>query len=114
MQAVDYMENNQPEKALMLLKSYLPTAEDDKKYTIAEFYFQWGCLQESLEILGDLIQRYPDENELKILQANILIELEEDSEVIQLLNEIEKNDSVYEQALLLLADLYQVQGLFEV
>lgn len=114
MQAVDYMENNQPEKALMLLNKYLPTADDDKKFTIAEFYFQWGFFQESSQILGDLIQRYPDENELKILQANILIELEEDSEAIQLLNEIEKNDPVYEQSLLLLADLYQVQGLFEV
>src|SRR5690625_1979526 len=114
MQAVDYMENNQPEKALMLLKKYLPTADDDKRFTIAEFYFQWGFFQESSQILGDLIQRYPDENELKILQANILIELEEDSEAIQLLNEIEKDDPVYEQALLLLADLYQIQGLFEV
>ncbi len=114
MKAVDYMENNQPEDALMLLEKYLPTADDDKKYTIAEFYFQWGFLQESLEILHELIRRYPDENELKILLANIFIELEEDSEAIQLLNEIDKNDPVYEQALLLLADLYQVQGLFEV
>lgn len=114
MKAVDYMENNQPKKALELLEKYLPITDDDKKFTIAEFYFQWGFLQESLEILHELIQRHPKENELKILLANIFIELEEDSEAIQLLNEIDKNDSVYEQSLLLLADLYQVQGLFEV
>src|SRR5690625_3407271 len=114
MKAVNYMENNQTEDALMLLEQYLPSADDDKKYTIAEFYFQWGFLQEALIILRELIQRHPKENELKILLANIFIELEEDSEAIQLLNEIDSSDPVYEQALLLLADLYQVQGLFEV
>lgn len=108
------MENNQPEEALMLLEKYLSTANDDKKYTIAEFYFQWGFLQEALEILTELIKLYPKENELKILLANIFIELEEDNEAINLLNEIDKNDPLYEQVLLLLADLYQVQGLFEV
>lgn len=108
------MENNQTEDALMLLEKYLPTANDDQKYTIAEFYFQWGFLQEALKILRELIQLHPEESELKILLANIFIELEEDSEAIQLLNEVSNDDPVYEQALLLLADLYQVQGLFEV
>lgn len=114
MKAVNYMENNQPEEAILLLEKYIPTADDEKRYTIADFYFQWGFLQESLEILHELIKRHPEENELKILLANIFIELEEDEEAITLLNGIDKNDTVYEQALLLLADLYQVQGLFEV
>lgn len=108
------MENNEPEEALMLLEQYLPMADDDKKYTIAEFYFQWGFLQESLDILNELIKQHPEENELKILLANIFIELEKDNEAIDLLNEIEKSDPLYEQTLLLLADLYQIQGLFEV
>src|SRR5690625_4368916 len=42
------------------------------------------------------------------------IELEKDEQEINLLNEIDKNDSFYLQSLLHLADLYQAQGLFEV
>lgn len=114
MKAVHFMENNQNEEALKLLEKYIPTADDDKKYTIAEFYLQWGYFSEALEILQELIQKYPDETDLKILLANIYIELENDKQAIDLLDEVQENDPLYVQVLLQLADLYQAQGLFEV
>lgn len=114
MKAVHFMENNQNEEALKLLEKYIPTADDDKKYTIAEFYLQWGFFKESLNILQELLQKYPDETDLKILLANIYIELEDDKQAIDLLDEVHENDPLYVQVLLLLADLYQAQGLFEV
>lgn len=114
MKAVHFMENNQSEDALKLLETYIPTADDDKKYTVAEFYMQWGFFKQALDILQELLNKYPAETDLKILLANIYIELEDDKQAIDLLNDIDQEDPLYVQVLLLLADLYQAQGLFEV
>ncbi|WP_067725483.1 tetratricopeptide repeat protein [Oceanobacillus damuensis] len=114
MEAVQLVENNQTEKAINLLDNYLTKANVDEKYTIAELYMQWGFLQEARLILEELLQQFPEENDLKISLADIFIELEEDEPAITLLNEIERDDPAYIQALVQLADLYQAQGLFEV
>lgn len=108
------MENHQSERALKLMKDHLPYANDEQKFAIAEFYVQWGFYEEATLILKELLNIYPDESELKIMLANIYIELDNDKEAIHLLNDIKENDPIYEQALLQLADLYQSQGLFEV
>lgn len=112
--AFQLMENRQTKSALKLIEDHLPRANDDQKFAIAEFYLQWGFFEEALEILQDLIQKYPEESELKVLLANIYIELDNDKEAVHLLNDIREEDLSYEQALLQLADLYQSQGLFEV
>lgn len=114
MEAVQLMENKQSEKAIKLLESYLPKADEEERYTIAEIYIQWGFLQEASTILNELLQKYPNESELKIMLADIYIELEDDEPAINLLNEIGEEDPTYIQALIQLADLYQTQGLFEV
>ncbi|MCG3418853.1 tetratricopeptide repeat protein [Oceanobacillus jordanicus] len=114
MEAVHLMEAKQTEKAIQLLEGYLPTADPEEKYTIAELYMQWGFLQEASEILDELLQLYPEESELKITLADIYIELEKDEYAIELLNEVKEDDEAYVQVLIQLADLYQAQGLFEV
>lgn len=114
MEAVQLVENNETDKAIKLLKDFQKKATDDEKYAIAELYLQWGFLYEARQLLEDLLQKYPDETDLKISLADIFIELEEDEPAITLLNEIDKDDPAYIQALIQLADLYQAQGLFEV
>ncbi|WP_461179468.1 tetratricopeptide repeat protein [Virgibacillus ainsalahensis] len=114
MEAVNLVENNQINEAIELLENYLPLADEEEKYTIAELYKQWGFLQESSAILNDLLQQYPEETDIKILLADIYTELEDDETAINLLNEIKDDDPAYIQALIQLADLYQAQGLFEV
>src|SRR5690625_434731 len=114
MEAVHLMENNQTEKALALLESFLPSANEEEKYTIAELYMQWGFLKEASAILTELLRMYPDENDIKVMLADIYIELEEDEKAIDLLNDVNKADPAYIQTLIQLADLYQAQGLFEV
>ena len=114
MKAVRLMENNQSEEAIKLIEAFLPTADDDKKYTIAEFYLQWGFLQEALVILQELLSKYPEESDIKVMLADIYIELEDDKKAINLLDDIKDDDPIYVQVLLQLADLYQAQGLFEV
>lgn len=114
MEAVRLMESKQSEKAIQLLEDYLPVANEDEKYTIADLFTQWGFLHEARDILSDLLQQYPSESELKIMLADIYVELEDDENAIHLLNEIEQDDPDYVSALIQLADLYQTQGLFEV
>ncbi len=114
MEAVHLMESKQAEKAISKLDKYLPKADDEEKYTIAELYIQWGFLKEAGEVLHELLQKYPNEGEIKIMLAEVYTELEKDEEAIELLNEIEEDDPAYVQTLIQLADLYQAQGLFEV
>lgn len=108
------MENQQSDAALKLIKSNLPLANDDQKFAIAEFYLQWGFYEEATSVLQELLRKYPEESELKVMLANIYTEIENDQEAMKLLNEIHEDDPFYIQALLQIADLYQSQGLFEV
>ncbi|MFD1038680.1 tetratricopeptide repeat protein [Virgibacillus byunsanensis] len=114
MEAVRLMESNESNKAIAMLEEYLPLADEEERYTIAELYLQWGYLEEASVILFELLQQYPDESELKVMLADIYIELDNDEEAINLLNEIGEDDEAYLQTLIQLADLYQAQGLFEV
>ncbi|ASK63343.1 hypothetical protein CFK37_14850 [Virgibacillus phasianinus] len=114
MEAVHLMENKKTKEAIDLLENYLPSADEDEKFTIAELYIQWGIYQEASYILQELLQHYPDESELSIMLADIYIELDDDEKAIDLLNEIKPDDPAYMQTLIQLADLYEAQGLFEV
>ncbi|WP_156289227.1 tetratricopeptide repeat protein [Oceanobacillus salinisoli] len=114
MEVYELIENNQSEKAIKMLKQLEAKADDDEKFTIAQMYNQLGFLQEASGILYDLLNKYPDESEIKITLADVYIELEEDEQAIDLLVQIKEEDSSYIQALIQLADLYQAQGLFEV
>lgn len=112
--AVDLMEQQKTEEAMEVLEEYLPVANEEERYTIAQLYQQWGMLEEAKMILLGLIQQYPEESELKLMLADIHIDLEEDQEAIELLNRFNPTDEDYLAVLIQLADLYQTQGLFEV
>ncbi|WP_186577796.1 tetratricopeptide repeat protein [Aquibacillus kalidii] len=112
--AIVLMEQNKSEEAMKKLANYLPNASEDEKFTIAELYMQWGMLEDAKFILLDLAQSYPNEAELKLMLADIHIDLEEDEEAIDILNRFTSADEEYLGALVQLADLYQTQGLFEV
>ncbi|QDP40453.1 tetratricopeptide repeat protein [Radiobacillus deserti] len=113
-EAIVLMEQNQTKKAIEKLEAYLPSANEEERYTIAELYMQWGMLEEAKAIIIELSQRYPNETELKMLLGEIYIDLEEDEEAIDILNQFTPEDEEYMEALVQLADLYQTQGLFEV
>ncbi|GAB4073583.1 tetratricopeptide repeat protein [Barrientosiimonas marina] len=114
MEAVHLMEAQQSDEAISMLEDYLPKADDEEKFTIAELFTQWGFLAEAADLLEELMQRFPAESEIKIMLADVYIEQDNDEEAINLLNEITEEDPDYVQTLIQLADLYQAQGLFEV
>lgn len=57
---------------------------------------------------------YPNEGELLVQAAECYVDLEQEQEAIAALSKIDENDAAYPPALLLLADLYQTEGLEEV
>ncbi|MBM6619850.1 tetratricopeptide repeat protein [Bacillus suaedaesalsae] len=112
--AMDLIENGDVEKGLSELASIIPKANDDELFSIAETYYQYGFLEEAKDLLRKLLERYPGESDLILLLAEILIDLDEEEQAISFLGTVEKTDSEYPRALLLLGDLYQMQGLDEV
>ncbi|MCA0970356.1 tetratricopeptide repeat protein [Halobacillus litoralis] len=112
--AVRLMDEHKTEDAINTLTTYLPEADEEERFTIAELYIQWGMLEEAKPVLEEMMQRYPKEQELKVMMAEIHIDLGEDDEAIDILNQFGPEDEDYLQALVQLADLYQAQGLYEV
>ncbi|MFS0672667.1 tetratricopeptide repeat protein [Ornithinibacillus sp. 179-J 7C1 HS] len=108
------MEIDNVDEAMELLNKQLPKASDEELYWYAEFYLNWGFLNEAENLLLQLLETYPDESEVKLYLTDIYIEQEMDEKAIDLLNSIPEEDESYLQALVALADLYQAQGLFEV
>jgi tetratricopeptide (TPR) repeat protein len=112
--AVTLVENGEVERGLSQLMELQEHASHQDKYAIAELLLKWGLLDDAKRIVDELLMLYPDEGQLYILAAEIFIDLENEEEALDILQEVNKDDPSYTQALILMADLYQVQGLDEV
>lgn len=113
-QAVSYIENGEAEKGLKLLKEQLKIANDEERYDIARYYHTLGFTDEALSITEDLRLLYPEESEFTVFLAELYIDLDKEDEAIEVLHDIPENDDLYVQSLLLVADLFQMQGFDDV
>ncbi|KGA99130.1 hypothetical protein AJ85_21085 [Alkalihalobacillus alcalophilus ATCC 27647 = CGMCC 1.3604] len=113
-QGLTFIEEGKIEDGLKKINQAKETANHDQLFTIAEIYYELGHLQEAKKILEELMALYPDEGNVLIQLAEILIDLDEEDEAIEYLLDIKENDPTFLQAQLLLADLYQMQALDEV
>jgi tetratricopeptide (TPR) repeat protein len=82
--------------------------------TLAEEVLQLGYMEEAKGIYEQLLELYPGEGELIISIAEILIDSDQEDEAMLMLESISPEDDLYPSALLLEADLYQLQGMPEV
>ena len=57
---------------------------------------------------------YPEESEFTVFLAELYIDLDKEDEAIEVLHDIPENDDLYVQSLLLVADLFQMQGFDDV
>lgn len=112
--AIALVETGQVEEAYQLLKSKTKDASDEINFAIVELFEEWGYFEDAAKILEKLLKRYPKEGQIITKLAEFYIELDEDEKAIHLLNEIDEKDSYYIHALLLLADAYEREGLYEV
>lgn len=97
-----------------LLTSFLLEAMPEQQYELVEHFMYYGYLKEADRVLEHLLFLLPDEPQLLIDRATILMELGMEDEALDLLLAVEKDAEEYPQALIALADYYQMQGLFEV
>ncbi|MGM7721931.1 tetratricopeptide repeat protein [Metabacillus sp. Hm71] len=113
-EAINLVNKGETEEGLNLLANILPTLHDEEKLQLADQYFQWGIIDKAHDIIEELHFLYPEETQITLFLAELYLDLEKEEQAIELLNQIPTEDEAYPQALLLLADLYQMQGLAEV
>jgi len=113
-QMIKYIEMQDLPKAEEIFNKVKMSSSDEEKFSLAEQLTQYGFLEEAKQLYDLLLRKYPEESELKILLSELLVEMGRDEEVHPYLESISKSDPNYTAALLLEADLYQMQGLYEV
>ncbi|AEB29726.1 hypothetical protein CAR_c10330 [Carnobacterium sp. 17-4] len=111
---IDTLQNNQLEEAMDYFEQALKQDTDEELYNLADSLYHLGFLNEVKKINLYLLERYPEDDELRIGLAEIAIEANELDTAMDWLLEVTEDSAVYPQTLLVLADLYQVQGLYEV
>ncbi|MCU9613703.1 tetratricopeptide repeat protein [Caldibacillus lycopersici] len=114
MQCIQLLENGELDKAYELLNKIKDSGTEDEIYELAEQMANFGFLEEAASLYQKLLESYPGEGELLISLAEININLDKEEEALLELEKITRDDPSYIEALLLQADLYQMDGLFEV
>lgn len=111
---ITQLENGQHEEALIGYEQILTIGSNEERFLLAEELFQYGFIQESQKLIESLLEIYPEEGELLVLLAETYIELGNEEQAILILEKIHIEDPSFPESLILLADLYQMEGLYEV
>ncbi|MFT8394142.1 MAG: tetratricopeptide repeat protein [Liquorilactobacillus ghanensis] len=83
-------------------------------FALAESLSELGFSDWAEQVYQLLLKKFPDEDQLKTNLAEIAINNGKDEQAIAYLSSIKADSPAYLTALLVAADLYQTQGLFEV
>ena len=108
------IQNGDLNKMETFINEFLLNEAPEQQYEIAEMFMQYGYLNEANRVLEHLQFLFPEEAQILIDKASVLIELGQEDEALELLMSIQPDAPEYPQSLLLLADYYQMQGLYEV
>lgn len=111
---IQAIQNGDLQQINSLLETFLINEQADVQYEVADLLMQYGFLTEADRVFEHLQFLFPEEAQLAIDRASVLIELGDEDEALQLLMGIDSEAPEYPQSLLLLADYYQMQGLYEV
>jgi len=111
---IQAIEQGDLQRIGQLLEPFLMHEAPEDQYELAETFMQFGYLDEAKQVFEHLLFLFPEEAQLKIDCATVLMEMGNEDDALELLMAIDVSSSEYPQALLVLADYYQMQGLFEV
>jgi tetratricopeptide (TPR) repeat protein len=112
--AIRLVEHGDVEKGMSLLEQLAQNANDAEQFEIAEVYLDWGHTSKAMDMLNNLLKKYPGEGELLVSIAECCLDEGMDEEAISYLEQVDENDEEYLRALILQADLYEGMGLTEV
>jgi len=113
-EAIKLVEAGETEKGLQTLAQAEKHLHDEEKAQAAQLYYDWGDIDKARNLISDLHDLYPEETGITCFYAELLIDSDEEEKAIAVLETIPEDDDAYPESLLLMADLYQMQGLFEV
>ncbi|KGR88530.1 hypothetical protein CD30_18210 [Ureibacillus massiliensis 4400831 = CIP 108448 = CCUG 49529] len=111
---LDAIQNGNLQQVDVYIEQLLLNEAPEQQYEIANLFMQYGYMNEAKKVLEHLQFLFPDEAQIAIDKASVLIELGEEDEALELLMAVSSDSPEYPQSLLLLADYYQMQGLYEV
>lgn len=110
---LDELSGGQLEDAKKSFASSLRYDDDDTVYSLAEELYGLGFSTQAKRAYQKLLEKYPDEDQLRTALADIAIDEDKTDEAIAYLAEISPESNAYIESLLVLADLYQSEGLNE-
>lgn len=115
---IEAIQKNDLETAVQLFKQSVEQSVLENNSAdlaeLAETMHALGFLSEAKEAFGALNYLAPQIQEWNIALAEIAIDEDDYDKALDILLTIDKESDVYPQALLTMADAYQVQGLYEV
>ncbi|WP_424236013.1 tetratricopeptide repeat protein [Bhargavaea ginsengi] len=112
-QLQQYILDGDFKKAESLVLEIGASSNMETRYMAAGILSEYGFLQEADTLYEGMISLMPDEAQLKIDRAQVLIELGEEDDALLLLTSVGSREEEYPQALLVLADYYQMSGMAE-
>ncbi|RPF55773.1 tetratricopeptide repeat protein [Aquisalibacillus elongatus] len=113
-EALDLYEAGNVNEAVNHIMEHANEISEQDQFSVAELLQQWGFLDEARRLFEELHRTYPGDHQIKFQLADIYIDLEMDEVALELVESIEPDDPEYINALMILADIYQSQGLNEV
>lgn len=111
---LDQLEKGQLDGAKKSFAWALRKDDDDTLFNLAEQLYSLGFLHQAQRIYLKLLDKYPDEDELRTSLAEIAIDGGHNDEALAYLSQIKPQSPAYLQSLLVSADLYQTEEQFEV
>lgn len=108
------MASGETEKGLSMLRDLVSDPDDAIAFEAASIYQNYGFLDEAEAVYKRLLASYPDDSELLLQVSDLLIDKDQEDQAIDYLLQISSGDGNYLSAQVLLAELYQLEGLDEV
>ncbi|MFD0048594.1 tetratricopeptide repeat protein [Actinomycetes bacterium NPDC127524] len=112
--AIQHLKKGELKDAFVHINRIKTSESAEDMLVLSDEMLQLGFIEEAKDILEHLLKLYPNEGELIVSLAEILIDLDEEDEAMLLLEKVSPDDDLYPSALLLEADLFQLQGMDEV
>ncbi|WP_323678728.1 tetratricopeptide repeat protein [Exiguobacterium indicum] len=112
---IEELEHGHTSEALVALEKLEKTGTDEDRLAVADLYIELGLSDRAVDLLAPLYVEYAGNAGVALLLAECYIDLDREEEAISVLEQVDTSDMEYgPRSLVLLADLYQSQGLDEV
>ncbi|MCY1690676.1 tetratricopeptide repeat protein [Exiguobacterium sp. SL14] len=112
---IEELEHGHTSEALATLEQLEKTGTDEDRLAVADLYIELGLSDRAVDLLAPLYVEYAGNAGVALLLAECYIDLDREEEAISVLEQVDTSDMEYgPRSLVLLADLYQSQGLDEV